>query len=125
MTGQVCPALLLVLLVQVGVPVLGVELSVTSRCSFPIWLATAPNTGNGPLPGGSIRLDSGQKHTYQVPTWMLYFHLKYLPSRDRDTRLEWPECGMVIERPEFSYAPGYQSKFCKLPLFIFYSCLTL
>jgi hypothetical protein len=44
----------------------GVELSVKSNCAFPIWLATTPNSNKAPLPGGSIRVNSGQTHTYQV-----------------------------------------------------------
>ncbi len=61
----------------------GVELSVKSNCAFPIWLATTPNSNQAPLPGGSIRVNSGQTHTYQVrasgwtgdrPTLTRYVH---------------------------------------------------
>ena len=43
-----------------------IELSVENSCGYTIWLATTPNFGQQPLPGGSIRVESGQKHVYQV-----------------------------------------------------------
>ncbi len=57
---------LIVLSTLIVRPVEGVELSVSSKCGFPIWLATTPNSGLDPLPGGSVRVDTGQTHTYQV-----------------------------------------------------------
>ena len=46
---------------------LAVELKVNSGCSYPVWLATLPNSGQGNLPDGTVvRLDPGQTYTYQV-----------------------------------------------------------
>ena len=43
-----------------------IELSVENSCGYTIWLATTPNFGQQPLPGGSVRVEPGQKHVYQV-----------------------------------------------------------
>lgn len=44
-----------------------VELSVFNNCPYSTWLATTPNNGVNPLPGGTVRLDPGQRYTYQIP----------------------------------------------------------
>ena len=44
-----------------------IELSVENSCDFTIWLATTPNFGQQPLPGGNARVDPGQKYVYQIP----------------------------------------------------------
>ena len=43
-----------------------VELSVKNNCGYTVWLATTPNSNKAPLPGGSVRLQADQSHTYQV-----------------------------------------------------------
>ena len=42
------------------------QLSVKNNCPYPTWLATTPNAGQQPLPGGTIRLNSGQSYTYNI-----------------------------------------------------------
>ena len=46
-----------------------IELSVENSCDFSIWLATTPNFGEEPLPGGNVKVDPGQTYVYQVPTF--------------------------------------------------------
>ena len=43
-----------------------VQLSVTNKCPYPTWLATTPNSNQQPLPGGTIKLNSGQSYTYNI-----------------------------------------------------------
>lgn len=43
------------------------ELSVQNSCSHTVWLATTPNSDHQPLPGGSIRVEPGATHVYQIP----------------------------------------------------------
>ena len=45
---------------------LAVELSVRSNCPETVWLATQPNSDQGPLPDGVISLAPGASYTYQV-----------------------------------------------------------
>ena len=45
---------------------LAVELSVRSNCPETVWLATQPNSDQGPLPDGVVALAPGASYTYQV-----------------------------------------------------------
>ncbi len=51
-----------------SVPSSGVQLSVKNNCAFTTWLATAPNSNQAPLPGGTIKLTQGQTYTYNIPS---------------------------------------------------------
>jgi hypothetical protein len=44
-----------------------VQIKVTSRCSFPIWIAVTSNPGKPDLPGANHRLDNGASINYQIP----------------------------------------------------------
>lgn len=46
----------------------GVDLQVRNNCGFPIWLATLPNYGQNPLPDGTVQLNTGASHTFNVIT---------------------------------------------------------
>jgi len=60
--------MLKLLLVATFIPAFfAVELSVQNSCPYTVWLATGPNSGLEPLPGGSVQLNSGATHTYQIP----------------------------------------------------------
>ena len=49
---------------------LAVELSVRSNCPETVWLATQPNSDQGPLPDGVVALAPGASYTYQVSVSM-------------------------------------------------------
>ena len=55
-----------------------IELSVENSCDFTIWLATTPNFGQEPLPGGNAKVDPGQKFVYQVERFYTELAIQYL-----------------------------------------------
>ena len=57
-----------IFLLAVTIPkVFLLELSVENSCGHTVWLATTPNFGQDPLPGGNIKVDPGQRYVYQIP----------------------------------------------------------
>ena len=55
------------ILLVIAPQVFMLELTVLNQCDETIWLATTPNFGEEPLPGGqSIKEDQGQTHVYTV-----------------------------------------------------------
>uniref|UniRef100_A0A0D9XJN7 Thaumatin-like protein n=1 Tax=Leersia perrieri TaxID=77586 RepID=A0A0D9XJN7_9ORYZ len=66
------PAAILLLTTLSGpvVPVHGVTFRIVNKCPFPIWPATAPNTGHPILADGGFLLPSGQsRRVKSPPTW--------------------------------------------------------
>jgi hypothetical protein len=67
------------LLVVCAMTASALELTVTNKCAFTVWLATTPNFQIPPLPDGEVRLDTGNRYVYSIANagWAGRFWPKY------------------------------------------------